>query len=230
VARDPGRRLLVAAGLILSVVGLAACGGRFAEPSTHAAATRAPTVPVPSSAGNVPTTTATTLSSPALSSPSGTTTVPAHTEPSTAPAASRAATPAAPSTQQAITHAYEDYLSVLSGLDDTLNKAYLTPLNAVTTNRLAEATARQAASILDAKEHGVGMLRDDHVSIVMTGPNAAALADCQDEDHFYLVTDSSGTPDTFVARGYYAGSAQLVLLDGHWLVDTFTTTRQPCTY
>jgi hypothetical protein len=63
----------------------------------------------------------------------------------------------------------------------------------------------------------------------MTGPSAAAIADCQDEQQFELV-DRSGTPDPFVARGYFVGSAQLVQQDGHWLVDTFTTTHVTCAY
>jgi hypothetical protein len=155
-------------------------------------------------------------------------------------AASKGSSPAAPSpqttensgetTQQEITNAYEAYLVDLSGLDDTLSKSYLSPLASVTTNRLAQATVRQAAAILNAQEHGVGTLRDDHVAITMSGNASAALADCQDEDDFYLVSDDSDTPDTFVARGDFVGSAQLVLQDGHWLVDTFTTTHVTCTF
>ena len=44
----------------------------------------------------------------------------------------------------------------------------------------------------------------------MTGPASAALADCQDQEDFYLVSDESGSPDPFVQRGYFVGSAQLV--------------------
>jgi hypothetical protein len=134
------------------------------------------------------------------------------------------------SSQKAITNAYEAYLVDLSGLDDSLSQTYLAPLASVTTNRLAQASARAAAAILGAQEHGVGTLRDDQLAITMTGPASAALADCQDEEHFYLVSDDSGTPDAFVERGYFAGSAQLVLQSGHWLVDTFTTTHVPCTF
>jgi hypothetical protein len=100
----------------------------------------------------------------------------------------------------------------------------------VTTNRLAQASVRQAAALLSAQEHGVGELRDDKVNIVMTGPSSAALADCQDEYHFYLVDDNSGSPDPFISRGYFAGSAQMVLQDGRWLVDVFTTTHVTCAY
>jgi hypothetical protein len=114
-------------------------------------------------------------------------------------------------------------------LDDTLNKTYVGPLAAVTTNRLAQASVRQAAALLGAQEHAVGSLRDDHIAITMTSSSSAALADCQDEEHFYLVGES-GTPDAFVQRGYFVGSAQLVLQEGHWLVDTFTTTHVPCTF
>ncbi len=137
---------------------------------------------------------------------------------------------AAPSPHNAVADTYQAYLSALSGLDDTLSKAYLAPLASVTTTRLGQASARQAAAILAAREHGVGTLRDAHLQIRMTGPASAALADCQDEEHFYVVSDQSGTPDTFVQRGYFVGSAQLVLEGGRWLVDTFTTTHVPCSF
>lgn len=133
-------------------------------------------------------------------------------------------------TQRAILTAYESYLVDLSELDDNLSQAYIAPLASVTTTRLAQASVRQAAAILAAKEHGVGILHDKHVSVVMTGPSSAALADCQDEYDFYLVSDGSSTPDPFVQRGDFAGSAQVVLQNGHWLVDVFTTTHVTCTY
>jgi hypothetical protein len=131
--------------------------------------------------------------------------------------------------ENAITGAYETYLLRLSQLDDTLSKASIGPLAAVTTNRLAQASVRQAAALLAAQEHAVGSLLDDRIAITMTSSSSAALADCQDEEHFYLVGDS-GTPDSFVQRGYFVGSAQLVLQEGRWLVDTFTTTHVPCTF
>lgn len=133
-------------------------------------------------------------------------------------------------TQRAILSAYESYLVDLSGLDDNLSQGYIAPLASVTTNRLAQASVRQAAAILAAQEHGVGTLHDDHVSVVVTGPTSAALADCQDEYDFYLVSDDNSTPDGFVQRGDFAGSAQMVLQNGHWLVDVFTTTHVPCAY
>jgi hypothetical protein len=133
-------------------------------------------------------------------------------------------------TEKAIATAYETYLVELSGLDDNLSQGYIAPLAAVTTTRLAQASVRQAAAILAAKEHGVGTLRDDQVSVVMTGATSAVLADCQDENDFYLVSDDTSTPDPFVQRGDFAGSAQMVLEDGHWLVDVFTTTHALCTY
>ena len=133
-------------------------------------------------------------------------------------------------TQRAILSAYESYLVDLSGLDDNLSQGYIAPVATVTTNRMAQASVRQAAAILAAQEHGVGTLHDDHVSVVMTGPSSAALADCQDEFDFYLVSDGTSTPDPFVQRGDFAGSAQMVLQNGHWLVDVFTTTHVACAY
>lgn len=125
--------------------------------------------------------------------------------------------------------AYEAYLTDLSGLDDTLSKSYIGPMASVTTRRLAQASIRQASAILSAQEHGVGTLRDGQVQITMSGHAAAVLADCQDERDFYLVSDDSNTPDPFVERGSFVGSAQLLLQGGRWLVDTFTTTHVPCT-
>jgi hypothetical protein len=133
-------------------------------------------------------------------------------------------------TKRAILGAYESYLVDLSGLDDNLSQGYIAPLASVTTTRLAQASVRQAAAILAAQEHGVGTLHDDHVFVVMTSPTSAALADCQDEYDFYLVSDSTSTPDAFIQRGDFAGSAQLVLQNGHWLVDVFTTTHVACAY
>jgi hypothetical protein len=133
-------------------------------------------------------------------------------------------------TKQAILTAYETYLFYLSGLDDTLSKAYIPPLAAVTTYRLAEASVRQAAALLNAHEHGVGTLRDDRITIVTPSATTADITDCQDEYDFYPVEDASGTADPFVQRGYFAGEAQLVLQGGHWLVDIFSTTRITCNY
>jgi hypothetical protein len=219
----PGR-LLLAAALISLPLGAAACGGRFTLPpnvsgSAKGGATRTAPPESPTTSSTVATSSSTEpAGSSRPGSPATSTTVPR-----TPPASGN-------STQDEITKAYEAFLVDLSNLDDTLNKAYVGPLASVTTNRLAQATVRQAAAILSAQEHGVGTLRDDHLAVTMTGATSAALADCQDEEHFYLVSNDSGTPDPFVARGYFVGSAQLVLQDGHWLVDTFTTTHATCTF
>jgi hypothetical protein len=129
-----------------------------------------------------------------------------------------------------ILKSYEDYLADLSALDDTLNREAIGPLATVTTTRLAQASVREAAALLAAHEHGVGTLHDDQVKVVMTGPASASLVDCQDEQHFYLVANGTGTTDTFVARGYFVGSAQMLLQQGRWLVDVFTTTHVTCAY
>jgi hypothetical protein len=204
---------------------LAACGGRVA--------------PAQGFGGRTPDTTDTSASQRTTSTttpPSGTATSTAATLPSTGGTPTTSAPDLHPAhsstgnpTQQAALTAYETYLVDLSSLDDTLNQAAVAPLAAVTTYRLAQASVRQAAAILSAHEHGVGTLRDDHVTVVMTGAASAALTDCQDEDDFYLA-EASGTPDPFVARGDFAGSAQLVLQNGQWLVDVFTTTHLTCAY
>jgi hypothetical protein len=222
-------RALFAAGLTLSALGLTACGGRFVSPHGEAARTTVVggSQTITDDGGD---STTSTTSSAQESDPSALPNLPSTgSHPTTVPATKHPGTSAnEDSTQKAITSDYEAYLVDLSGLDDNLSKAYIGPLASVTTNRLAQASVRQAATLLAAQEHGVGTLRDDHVSVVMTGPASAALADCQDEDHFYLVDDNSGTPDPFIERGYFIGSAQMVLQNGHWLVDVFTTTHDTC--
>ena len=230
--RAPARALL-AAGLTLSALGLASCGGRFVSP--HGAAARTTVIGgsgrtvADGEASTTPSTSSAQSSSPG-SDPSAVPNLPpTASRPKTVPTTTRpGSTQSEDPTQKAIIGDYQAYLVDLSGLDDNLSKAYVGPLASVTTNRLAQASVRQAATLLAAQEHGVGTLRDDHVSVVMTGPASASLADCQDEDHFYLVDDNSGTPDPFIERGYFVGSAQMVLQNGHWLVDVFTTTHDTC--
>jgi hypothetical protein len=223
-------RGLVTAGLVVAPLILAACGGRFAPPPATVSG-HGGTQGAPRAVASGGTTTSASAAASAAA-PAGTRSADASVpSPAVAPAAPRGqAAAGAGSTQKAIVGAYEAYLVDLSGLDDTLSKTYIAPLASVTTTRLAQASVRQAASILAAHEHGIGTLRDDHVSVVMTGPASAALADCQDEEHFTLVEDATGAPEPFVARGYFAGSAQMVLQDGHWLVDVFTTTHVTCAY
>jgi hypothetical protein len=227
---------LLVAALIVAPLGLAACGGRFTlGPDEAPSAARQTTTTTGPALG--PTNGATTATTAPTAGAGSEPTLPARSsvagqEPAsggTAAPTPRTTNPGATPTHQAILNAYDAYLTDLSGLDDTLSKGYIAPLASVTTTRLAQASVRQAAAILAAKEHGVGLLRDDHVTVDMTGSTSAALADCQDEDHFYLVSDA-GVPDPFVARGDYAGSAQLVFQDGHWLVDVFTTTHVPCVF
>ena len=224
-------RVLVAASLSISALSLAACGGRFVAP--HGSAARTTVVggeQALANSGQATTSAGTTVpgSSDALAHPDAPS---AGTRPTTTAGATHAGTASdVDPTQKAIISHYEAYLVDLSGLDDNLSKAYVGPLASVTTNRLAQASVRQAATLLAAQEHGVGTLRDDHVSVVMTGPASAVLADCQDEYHFYLINDNSGTPDPFIQRGYFVGSAQMVLQDGHWLVDVFTTTHDTCDF
>ena len=220
-------RVRLATALVVAPLLLAACGERAHIPQGAAATSEGVSHGSVSSAPTTTTTSAGSSSTSALPTlPSGGRPPTTHA-PTTAGGASGAGTD--PS-QRAILGAYESYLVDLSGLDDNLSKGYIAPLASVTTTRLAQASVRQAAAILGAKEHGVGILHDDHVSVVMTGTSSAALVDCQDEYDFYLVSDSSSTPDPFVQRGDFAGSAQMVLQNGHWLVDVFTTTHVACSY
>ncbi len=227
--RQGHRRSLLAAALIIAAGALTACGGRFHVPSDVGRETA--TRPAADHTGGAPS--AAKIGAPATTTGAGTPRPvnPASgtsATPTTSPA--RTTVPTAATPHDAVAGAYQAYLTDLSGLDDTLSKAYLAPLASVTTTRLGQASVRQAAAILSAQEHGVGTLRDAHLEIRMTGTESAALADCQDQEDFYLVSDGSGAPDPFVQRGFFVGSAQLVLEGGRWRVDTFTTTRVPCSF
>jgi hypothetical protein len=222
-------RARLAIALIVAPVLLAACGERANIPRGASGVTSRVATGADGSAQT------TTTSSPAASSSAAPPTLPKGLRPTTTttqPARVSAVGGAAASSpaDKPIVGAYESYLTDLSGLDDNLSQGYIAPLASVTTTRLAQASVRQAAAILAAKEHGVGTLHDDQVTVVMTGPDSAALADCQDEYDFYLVSDATSTPDPFVQRGDFAGSAQMVLQNGHWLVDVFTTTHVACSY
>jgi hypothetical protein len=217
----------LAAALIAAPLLLAACGERAHIPNGSAGAAGS------TAKGSNGTADATTTTSGAKNGAGALPTLPKGGHPPTtqAPSTGGAVVGAATDpTQRAILTTYESYLVDLSGLDDNLSQGYIAPLASVTTTRLAQASVRQASAILAAQEHGVGTLHDDHVSVVMTGPTSAALADCQDEYDFYLVSDGTSTPDAFVQRGDFAGSAQMVLQNGHWLVDVFTTTHVACAY
>jgi hypothetical protein len=220
-------RVPLVTALIVAPLLLAACGGRARLPNGPATAS------ANASRGSNGSASATAATSMTGTGASALPTLPKGPRPPTTVVPTTRAgvgNVATDPTQRAILGAYESYLVDLSGLDDNLSQAYIAPLASVTTNRLAQASVRQAAAILAAQEHGVGTLHDDHVSVVMTGPSSAALADCQDEFDFYLVSDGSSTPDAFVQRGDFAGSAQMVLQNGRWLVDVFTTTHVACAY
>lgn len=218
-------RVPLVAALIVAPLLLAACGERAHIPQGSAASAGRSEA----SNGSSGTTTSSTSAPGASTLP----TLPrgGHPPTTTTPSIGGSVAQAATDpTQRAVLTTYESYLVDLSELDDNLSQAYIAPLASVTTQRLAQASVRQAAAILSAHEHGVGTLHDDHVSIVMTGPASAVVADCQDEYDFYLVSDGTSTPDPFVQRGDFAGSAQMVLQNGHWLVDVFTTTHVACAY
>ena len=233
--RQRRRTLTAGAAAALCVAaGVAAC----AWPAAHTAA-GAP--PHRDGASAAPVEPSDTLSRPAPSQDAAAGLPPAPAgQPATAPlagsppaspsASTRDVVPAGTTTLQAILDVYQTYLYDLSGLDDNLNQAWVAPLAQVATTRLAQATVRQAAAILDAHEHGVGTLRDDKVTVEMTGADTAAVADCQNEKDFYLVSNSSNTPDPALTRADFVGAAQLVRQGGRWYVDVFTTTHTECTY
>jgi hypothetical protein len=125
---------------------------------------------------------------------------------------------------------YRRYLYLFSGLDTNLNSSWVLPLSQVTTQRLAEAVVRQASALLHSRGHAVGEVTGRRLTIKMTGPDAASLADCEDYQSFYLVDDATNRPDPGVVRGYFVGTAQLVKVNGRWLVDVVATTHLTCRF
>lgn len=125
---------------------------------------------------------------------------------------------------------YGQFLYALSGFLDSLNQSWIPKIQAAATDRLAQASVRTGAAILYSREHGVGELRDSHVSVKFQGSDEALLTDCEDEQHFYLVSDSTGDADPAVHRGYFTGTAVLVLQNGKWLVDIYRPSTATCTY
>jgi hypothetical protein len=144
------------------------------------------------------------------------------------PAQAAPMTTGARSDEQAITGAFHAFAYVLSGLDDNLNSSWLPPLTEVTTERLAQAVARQASAILNAHEHGIGALAGRNLTVRFTGATTAAVADCEDYQDFYLVDDGTQAPDSGVVRGYFVGTAQLIKIAGRWYVDVYATTQTAC--
>lgn len=130
--------------------------------------------------------------------------------------------------QQAASASFTTYLYDLSGLLDTLNESWIPKIQAVTTTRLAQASVRTAAALLYSHEHGLGVLHDDQLTIRVISSTQALVTDCEDQYHFYLVTDSDGQPDPAIQRGYFTGTAVLVYQQGHWLVDVYRPSSATC--
>lgn len=224
VPRRTGKFIAIGAILTASACGLSGCGGTANIEVPSAAPTSLPATtlvyPAPST-GSDPTPTA-----------KGSATIPIVPLPSSVTLPPGATTPPSPgaATDATIKATYGKYLYDLSGLDDDLNEDWIQPLAEVTTQRLAVATVREANTILDAQEHGVGLLRDEQVTIKMITPTSALIADCQDEKDFYLAADGTNVPDPSITRADFAGAAELVLSGTTWLVDTFSTTHTECTF
>ena len=155
--------------------------------------------------------------------------LPTSTIPSTPPG-SDATFSAAGSASEQIAATYQRYLYLFSGLDSNLNSSWVLPLSQVTTQRLAEAVVRQASALLHSRGHAVGEVTERRLTIKMTGATTASVADCEDYESFYLVDDSTAKPDPGIVRGYFVGTAQLVKVDGRWLVDVVATTHATCRF
>jgi hypothetical protein len=210
---------------VLTVL-VAGCGGVAVHPESGASietlqASGANALPAPPTA---PSSGGTSAGSPGASpggvlSALGATPIPSEASPMTS---------GAQSDQQAITGVLQTFTYLLSGLDDNLNSAWLPPLAAVTTERMAQASTRQASAILNAHEHGVGRLIGRNVTVKMTGATSAAVAECENYADFYLVDDGTNSPDPGIVRGNFVGTAQLSKVAGRWYVDVYATTRTAC--
>jgi hypothetical protein len=125
---------------------------------------------------------------------------------------------------------YDRFLHDIAGLDDNLNQSWIAALKQVATARLVNAAERQAQSILNAQEHGIGSLQDDHQLTKITSSTTASVFDCLDEQHWYLIQNTTGQPDPGVTRGYYIGIADLVLQGGRWYVDVWQPSQGQCRF
>ena len=153
-ADSASRRLSGVLGCLAATASLAACGGGS---GTRVEVTETLPASTSTSAGALPPPVSVSVSAPvgtreASGQPTGPGTVP---DPSLAAPATSTGT----SAEQAIVETFRSFTYVLSGLDDNLNSAWLSPLSDVTTERLAQAVTRQASAMLQAHEHGVGTLQ-----------------------------------------------------------------------
>jgi hypothetical protein len=84
--------------------------------------------------------------------------------------------------------------------------------------------------MLHAHEHGVGALTGRNLTIKITSPTSAALAECENFSDFYLVDETTDKPDSGIVRGAFVATAQLVKVGAHWYVDVYATTQTRCAW
>ena len=126
-----------------------------------------------------------------------------------------------------IADTYASWMSDLSGLVDNLSNVWLTAIREVATESMTDAANKTAIAVQEADEHGVGTLVDSH-RVITVHPDEADLTDCLDEEHWYVVNNSSGQPDPGVTRGYFEGTAKFTLVNGQWFVSSWNSHPQTC--
>ena len=131
----------------------------------------------------------------------------------------------------AINEAYYVFMTSVSGLDDDFNGGWVSTLGQVSQPAVVKAAEQAAGTLEQARDHGVGTLRDDHRVLHVDPRNGrATLTDCLDEYHWYVVSDRTGQPDPGVARGYFRGSGTFVESAGRWLVQSWKSESTTCRF
>ncbi|MGZ6827750.1 MAG: hypothetical protein ACXVGH_13250 [Mycobacteriales bacterium] len=122
---------------------------------------------------------------------------------------------------------YDTWMADLSGLLGALTQPWADAVREVATPKMTTVASQAAGALLKAHDHTVGRLVDSHRVVRFHGA-AATLTDCLDELHWYVVEDASGRPDPSATRGYFVGTADLVLTAGRWYVSSWNSHPQPC--
>jgi hypothetical protein len=123
---------------------------------------------------------------------------------------------------------YDAWMSDLTGLLANLTQPWVNAISELATPAMTTVAQRSAGALQQAHDHTVGTLVDSRRVITVTG-SKAALTDCLDELHWYVVENANGRPDPSVTRGYFVGTADFVLTQGQWRVSSWNSHPERCT-
>lgn len=213
-----GRRRAAACLLVPGAL-LTGCGA--ASHDSHSALPAAGSRGLPSSSPTRPPAPGQPAATPAAGLPPLPAVTGAPTPPPYRPAAART------DAQAQIGVVYDTWMADLSGLLGTLTQPWADAVREVATPKMTTVAAQAAGALLKAHDHAVGRLTDSRRVVTVTG-TTAHLTDCLDELHWYVVEDASGRPDPSAIRGFFVGTADLVLSSGRWYVSSWNSHPQPC--